>query len=162
MANPKLLTLVLVQNGRRVLLGMKKRGFGQGYYNGFGGKVEPGETIGDAARRELTEECGITANDLSQRGVLTFNFDDKPQPWEVHVFRVTSWEGDPMETDEMAPEWFDQEAIPYEKMWADDPYWYPLFFKGASFCGRFNFTNTHTLVEHHLEEVESLLIPSGQ
>lgn len=39
---------------------------------------------------------------------------------------------------------------------------YPLFFKGASFCGRFNFTNTHTLVEHHLEEVESLLIPSGQ
>lgn len=29
------------------------------------------------------------------------------------VFRVTSWEGDPMETDEMAPEWFDQEAIPY-------------------------------------------------
>ena len=40
----KLLTLVIpVDDGKRVLLGLKKRGFGEGYYNGFGGKVEPGE-----------------------------------------------------------------------------------------------------------------------
>lgn len=39
----KLLTLVL--------LGMKKRGFGAGKWNGFGGKVQPGETIEEAARR---------------------------------------------------------------------------------------------------------------
>jgi hypothetical protein len=37
--------LVLVEEGDRVLLGRKKRGFGEGYYNGFGGKVESGETI---------------------------------------------------------------------------------------------------------------------
>lgn len=39
----KLLTLVL--------LGMKKRGFGAGKWNGFGGKVQPGETIEEAARQ---------------------------------------------------------------------------------------------------------------
>ena len=40
----KLLTLVIpVDDDKRVLLGLKKRGFGEGYYNGFGGKVEPGE-----------------------------------------------------------------------------------------------------------------------
>lgn len=31
--------LVLITNGQRVLLGKKKRGFGHGYFNGFGGKV---------------------------------------------------------------------------------------------------------------------------
>jgi len=30
---------VLVQDGARLLLGKKKRGFGEGYFNGFGGKV---------------------------------------------------------------------------------------------------------------------------
>jgi hypothetical protein len=36
-----------------VLLGRKKRGFGEGYVNGFGGKVEPGETVEAAAAREV-------------------------------------------------------------------------------------------------------------
>eukprot|EP00850_Spirogloea_muscicola_P021343 SM000245S08182 [mRNA] locus=s245:67320:74880:+ [translate_table: standard] len=52
-ARPKLLTLALVHEGGRVLLGRKKRGFGEGYYNGFGGKVEPGETVEGAAIREV-------------------------------------------------------------------------------------------------------------
>ena len=34
-----------------VLLGLKKAGFGAGKVTGFGGKVEPGETIVAAARR---------------------------------------------------------------------------------------------------------------
>ena len=42
-----------------VLLGMKKRGFGVGKWNGFGGKVENGETVFDGAMRELQEECSI-------------------------------------------------------------------------------------------------------
>lgn len=40
--------MLVCQEGR-VLLGMKKRGFGMGKYNGFGGKVEPGESIEAAA-----------------------------------------------------------------------------------------------------------------
>ena len=35
----KILTLVFLREGTRVLLGMKKRGFGVGKWNGFGGKV---------------------------------------------------------------------------------------------------------------------------
>jgi hypothetical protein len=41
----KLFTLVFVLDGTRVLLGMKKRGFGVGLWNGFGGKVEPNESV---------------------------------------------------------------------------------------------------------------------
>ena len=52
---PKLLTLVMVFKEKRkmVLLGMKKRGFGEGKYNGFGGKVEAGETVEEGAARGL-------------------------------------------------------------------------------------------------------------
>lgn len=51
MAAKKLLTLVFIQEQTRILLGLKKRGFGQGLWNGFGGKVEKGETIEKAALR---------------------------------------------------------------------------------------------------------------
>ena len=47
----KLLTLALIRDGQRVLLGYKKRGFGQGKWNAFGGKVETGETPEYAAIR---------------------------------------------------------------------------------------------------------------
>ena len=56
----KLYTLVFVlDEARGVLLGMKKRGFGVGLWNGFGGKVEAGESVVAAAARELSEEAGI-------------------------------------------------------------------------------------------------------
>lgn len=51
MLTTKLYTLVLVMQPQRVLLGMKKRGFGAGLWNGFGGKVQLGETVEQAARR---------------------------------------------------------------------------------------------------------------
>ena len=47
----KLLTLLFVVESDRVLLGMKKRGFGAGRWNGFGGKVDLDETIEEAAKR---------------------------------------------------------------------------------------------------------------
>jgi len=43
--NPKLLTLCILERDGKLLLGRKKRGFGTGRINGFGGKLEVGETI---------------------------------------------------------------------------------------------------------------------
>ncbi len=51
MVSNKVLTLAFVREQSRILLGLKKRGFGQGRWNGFGGKVEKGETIDEAAKR---------------------------------------------------------------------------------------------------------------
>ncbi|WIA09333.1 hypothetical protein OEZ85_008740 [Tetradesmus obliquus] len=151
---PKLFTLAIVEKNGRLLLGLKKTGFGSGYYNGFGGKVEPGETIAQAAHRELQEEAGITATSLQHRGVLTFAFDDQQLPWEVHVYRVPDYTGEPCESQEMAPVWMHPQELPYDKMWADDRWWYPVFLRGASFQGVFAFTNTTQLVWHNLQEVE--------
>lgn len=61
-----------------VLLGEKKRGFGMGKWNGFGGKVDPGDaSIVAAAAREIQEEANVTVHehDLDPRGVLLFTFE---------------------------------------------------------------------------------------
>ena len=49
----KVLTLAFIRDGERLLLGMKKRGFGAGKWNGFGGKVDPEETILQGAVRYI-------------------------------------------------------------------------------------------------------------
>jgi 8-oxo-dGTP pyrophosphatase MutT (NUDIX family) len=153
---PKVLTLVIIEKEGEVLLGMKKRGFGQGYYNGFGGKVETGETVEEAAARELKEEAGVVAVSMEKRGILTFHFDDNPQPWEVHVYHVPDFVGEPCESEEMAPVWFSYADIPYDRMWQDDQFWYPEFLQGRRFRGEFYFHNTHTLVSHSLQSVAQL------
>lgn len=144
----KHLTLCIVHQHPRLLLGMKKRGFGAGRWNGFGGKVAESESIEAAARRELLEECGIEASYMEKAGILHFDFQDDPsRALEVHVFRVIDFSGEPTETEEMRPQWFHFDEIPFKEMWRDDIYWMPLFLKQKKFRGRFLFDKPAT-AEH--------------
>ena len=61
-----------IDNNKSILLGMKLRGFGIGKWNGFGGKIEAGETIEEGAIREVHEECGIKVISLVRIGYLVF------------------------------------------------------------------------------------------
>ena len=149
----KILTLCIIHQNNKVLLGMKKRGFGMGNWNGFGGKVEEGESIEYATKRELLEEAGINALDLERLGVLDFSWKNKPEDiLEVNVFKCRDFTGTITETEEMKPEWFDVDAIPLEKMWADDKYWIPLFLDNKKFNGTFIFNEDNTVLEHKLYE----------
>lgn len=58
------LCFLLDEEKNHILLGMKKKGFGSGKFNGFGGKVEPGEDIATATRREMHEESSIVVDDM--------------------------------------------------------------------------------------------------
>ena len=135
----KLFTLCIVADGDQVLLGMKKRGFGEGKWNGFGGKVGDGETVEAAARRELEEECGLIAQVLEHRAQFEFVSDADPTVLRVHVFFVDGYEGELRETEEMRPKWFSHDEIPFGEMWADDIYWLPRFLKGERLRGTFYF-----------------------
>jgi 8-oxo-dGTP diphosphatase / 2-hydroxy-dATP diphosphatase len=159
----KILTLVLVNRGENLLLGMKKRGFGEGRWNGFGGKVEAGETILQAARRELKEEVGIEAGELSKVAILTFSFSsDETLVLEVHVFRADTFTGEPVETEEMKPQWFPYESVPYDDMWPDDTYWLPKVLENKLVEGLFHFdapaspTHLTTILSYQVSEVEEL------
>lgn len=145
----KKLTLVLVIDGDRVLLGMKKRGFGAGRWNGFGGKVEKGETAVEAAARELREEAGIEAvrhDDLEQMGTLYFTTQGDPTALAVTVFRLRAFAGEPCETEEMRPQWFAFDRIPYGQMWPDDKHWLPTLLGGGRFMAEFEFAGENTIV----------------
>ncbi len=150
----KLLTLVLAIRGTDILLGMKKRGFGAGRWNGFGGKVEADESIEAAARRETKEECGIDITRMEEVGVHEFEFEkERGTILEVHVFRADAWHGEPVETEEMRPQWFPIDVIPYTEMWPDDRYWFPLFLAGKKFRTKFLFGDGDAVLEQDIREV---------
>jgi 8-oxo-dGTP diphosphatase/2-hydroxy-dATP diphosphatase len=160
----KLLTLCLVTKGDEVLLAMKKRGFGAGHYNGFGGKVELNETVESATARELFEEAGLTALSLEKVGVLEFSFSKEPNlELEMHIFKTDDFLGIPIESDEMRPEWFNVDDIPYRQMWTSDTKWFPLFLAGQKFIGSVRFdkpasaTHTALILEENLTPVESFV-----
>lgn len=151
----RLYTLVLVLQPQRILLGMKKRGFGAGRWNGFGGKVQEGESIEDGARRELQEESGLTAGTLHKAGHLVFEFVGIPELMDVHVFCTDSAQGTPQESDEMRPRWFHLDQIPFGDMWPDDSYWFPLLLQRKKFQGHFKFQGHDTILDYRLQEVDT-------
>ena len=124
-------------DGRKeILLGMKKRGFGTGKWNGFGGKLEGLESIEDGVRRELEEESSLKATNMTRKGYLVFKLLDIHKIMRVHVYETYEFDGNESESDEMRPQWFLEDDLPFDKMWPDDRYWMPFLLAGKSFVGR--------------------------
>lgn len=136
----KLSTLVFCLKEGQVLLAMKKRGFGAGKWNGYGGKVLEEETPRKAAIRELEEESSLIVAEgaLEQVALVRFYFEEK-QLFECHVFLAEKWEGEPRESDEMNPCWFVILGLPFEKMWVADSKWIPLILSGKKLEVKVNF-----------------------
>lgn len=165
---PTILTLALPVRDNEVLLGLKKKGLGAGKWNGFGGKVEIGESIEAAARRELEEEAGLLATAVDASGIVHVTYLDTQElasglslahkklssAVEIHVFRVNEWENSPMETLEMTPRWFPANKVPYDNMWLDDRYWLPLVLEGKYFEMHCTFRDQDTLLSYTLQELQ--------
>lgn len=148
----KVMTLCIIRQESRVLLGMKKVRLGAGRWNGFGGKVERGEPIEEAAKREVFEEAGITVAGLERAGVCEFYSPVRPFVVEMHIFSASAFAGEPRESDEMRPQWFEMAELPAEEMWQSDLYWWPYFLAGRRFTGRFVFDDEDRVLEHEILE----------
>jgi len=149
----KIQTLIIIHKHPHILLGMKKRGFGMGKWNGFGGKVEKGEEVVEAAKRELFEEVGIEVADMCLIGILEFEWQNKKfsdDILKVHIFRANNYKGEPCESEEMLPKWFHTDEIPYHKMWSDDKHWMPLFLDEKKFRGKFLFDKNNNILNYEL------------
>ncbi|BFZ02641.1 hypothetical protein BsWGS_05680 [Bradybaena similaris] len=153
MSKKKVLTLVFVREAGKILLGLKKRGFGEGRWNGFGGKVEEGETVLQGAKRELLEECGLKAHSLKTVGLINFEFESDPIILEVHIFQTSDVSGQPTESEEMRPQWYSEESIPFNQMWPDDRMWFPYMLANRQFEGYFLFKGMDVILNHWLKEV---------
>ncbi|EOD11109.1 hypothetical protein EMIHUDRAFT_214924 [Emiliania huxleyi CCMP1516] len=147
----KLLSLVFVFDGRSVLLGLKKRGFGQ---------LEAGEVMRACAARELREEAGLSvpAAALVRRGVLNFHMladsgmkgadGTIASRLEVHIYSCSlgDAEGEVAESEEMAPRWWGCDQVPLGQM-------LPHVLAGGDVIGDFTFADQATLVSHSLDEL---------
>lgn len=152
----KVLTLGFLRRDDEILIAMKKRGFGAGKWNGFGGKVEPGETVVEAMVREAQEEIGVTPTKFEKVATHTFILPYEHNQWATHTFIATEWEGEPTESEEMAPQWFKIPDIPYANMWSDDKYWLPAVLLGDKLKSVFTFDDKDNLLEADIKLVASL------
>jgi 8-oxo-dGTP pyrophosphatase MutT (NUDIX family) len=151
-------TLLFLRRDNQILLAMKKRGFGKDRWNGVGGKVDANETITAAALRECYEEIGVVPHNLQLAGYLQF-FDPTDPAFEhrCHIFTTRSWKGEPVETEEMRPQWFDLTAIPYAEMWPDDTVWMPHLIAGELFAGTVH-ASIDKLISHNVKIVPSITV----
>ena len=144
--------LTYVIDGDNILLILKKRGMGDGYYNGPGGHIELEETKTEAAIRETREETGLDVADLVDMGTLYFQFRDGTR-MIGYVFTTHTYSGTLIdECDETKPFWAKISQLDYSNMWEDDRLWFPLLLAGKRFNGYFIFDD-RKLVDSRIEEL---------
>lgn len=156
MRNTTLLFLVKKDESKiiDICLAMKKRGFGVGRYNGVGGKVEEGESIEEAVKREAKEEVGVMVGAMIKVAELAFYFQNKEE-WNqlVHVYVTENWTGSVIETEEMNPVWFRTEDIPYDSMWPDDIFWLPKVLNNEYVKASFTFGEGDVILEKEIKVI---------
>lgn len=149
-------TLLHIIKGDKILLAEKKRGFGVGLFNGVGGKLEPGETIEQAMVRETQEEINVTPINYKEVAVIHFDLFLKGEPAleEMHVFIANDYIGQVCETEEMRPQWFDMDKIPYDRMFAADRIWMKEVFNNKKITGNVKFDENFNLLDYKFEEMK--------
>lgn len=118
---------------------MKKRGFGQGMWNGSGGKPTKDESIDQTALREIQEEFKVVVKAMVKVAEINFTLLEEDMNVLMITFLATDWDGEPTETDEMRPAWFPIAEVPYEEMWASDKEWLPIILSGKKIKARYTY-----------------------
>ncbi len=115
-------TLVYVENEDCYLLlhRVKKQGdINKDKWIGIGGKFEDDESPEQCAKREMTEETGLTAHKLDYRGIVYFH-NSKCESEEMHLFTCRNYSGTMHECDEGELEWVNKKEVYRLDLWEGD------------------------------------------
>jgi len=158
-------SVAYVVSRKGVWLGLKKKRLinrqreqlGIGLYNGFGGLKKLGETIKSCARREAEKESGFQILEMKKCGVALVLHNYDADEIELHFYLVTKYQGKARETDEMIPEFFSNNNIPYDKMWPTDYYILPKFLSGQNCIALFIIDKEKNLIKPPLIKIVTAL-----
>ena len=114
-----------------LLRNKKKNDYNANKWIGVGGKVEPGETIDEAAIREIKEETGYDVGFLKCAGEILFINDDYQEM--MYVYEVRDFSGQLITCDEGELRWVPVKEIDNYPMWEGDKEFLPLLFKGEKY-----------------------------
>lgn len=85
---------IAIVDGDRVLLVKRGRAPSKGLYAFPGGRVESGETLEQAVRRELMEETGLATGAVHLLELLDLEAEPPSTPFRLHVFTARHTGGD--------------------------------------------------------------------
>jgi 8-oxo-dGTP diphosphatase len=80
-----------------------------GYWEFPGGKIEPGEPVAEALRREIREELGIEISRAFPWITRVFTYPHAKV--RLHFYRVYAWRGEPRALEHQAVAWQRPEAV---------------------------------------------------
>lgn len=142
----KTCTLGFLFKDGKIILAKKKRKFGAGKWNGYGGGIEEGENKLEGLARELEEESGviIQKEKCKELGYVDFHFENKEEyNQKVYMYRIDGFSGEPQETEEMGePKAFDINEIPYHEMIIGDDKFIPFIVEDKNFKGDIYFSES--------------------
>lgn len=101
---------VLINSEGAVLLGQRPEGKPYaGYWEFPGGKIESGETLFEALKRELSEEIDVVIDDAEEIMVIEHDY---PHAYvRLHICVVKSWRGQPRGLENQSLGWLSCDAI---------------------------------------------------
>lgn len=108
---------VMVVNARNEILLLRRMntGYRDGFYDMPAGHLEGGETLRQAAARELKEETGLTTSEDDLEFIELLHRTSTDRVYLDVFFQVKQWEGnaeimEPLKCDDLA--WFSLDALP--------------------------------------------------
>jgi ADP-ribose pyrophosphatase YjhB (NUDIX family) len=110
-------TLLFIIKDEKILLGLKKIGFGKGFYNGFGGETKKNESMEETTKKEIFLQSGIEVEKMEKRAVIFFDLEGLGFIIVTHIFVSNECSGEIVDSDDMEINWFDLSSIP-NKIWA--------------------------------------------
>jgi ADP-ribose pyrophosphatase YjhB (NUDIX family) len=121
--------------------------------------LEIGETIEEAAIRETHEESGVLVSleDMSLRAILRFHREGQPEKSYEGIVYIAPYDGQRFhETEEMIPQLWDIQHIPYHTMRDGDIYWVPHVLYGKYVDCTIIFDADNTLIDYTIQVEDTL------
>lgn len=118
---------------------------------GVGGKLKSGESPLECVLREIKEETGVRAKNLTYRAKIYFNNDIYPSEI-MHLFTADGYDGEiNYDCDEGVLEWVDQKDILSLPLWEGDKIFLERTFNSQEFFTLNLFYSGDKLIDYSFE-----------